>query len=69
MRSKKPVTKKPEHEPRSQLVRVLIEKYQVKLLEDGKATLGDLVRLLQLERDLVSGEQPKEVIVRWVDPS
>lgn len=32
----------------------------------GKATIADLVRLLQLYKDL-SNEQIKEVEVRWVD--
>lgn len=32
-----------------------------------KATLGDYVRLTQLETELEDEEDPKEVRVRWVD--
>ena len=33
-----------------------------------KGTLGDFIRLLQLEKEL-EDEQPKEIEVRWVEPS
>jgi hypothetical protein len=38
-------------------------------VEDMKVTLGDFIRLMQLERDLDQDEQPREIIVTWKDPS
>ena len=35
--------------------------------EDVKATLGDYIRLVQLQQDLEE-EEPKDVKVTWVDP-
>jgi len=35
--------------------------------EPGKVSLGDYIRLLQLEREMEAEEPPKEIIVRWVD--
>ena len=32
-----------------------------------KATLGDYIRLVQLQKDL-KDEQPKEITVTWVEP-
>ena len=32
-----------------------------------KATLGDYIRLLQLQRE-IEEEEPAEITVRWVDP-
>jgi hypothetical protein len=44
-----------------------IESIQEKLAtEDLKPSVTDLVRLLQLRRDL-SEEQPKQVTVRWIE--
>jgi hypothetical protein len=35
--------------------------------DELKPSVGDLVRLLQLEKELVQ-EQPKEIKVSWVEP-
>lgn len=35
--------------------------------DELKATLGDFIRLLQLQKELEE-EQPKEIEVRWVEP-
>jgi len=34
-----------------------------------KATLADFIRLTQLERELEEDEQPKEIVVTWVEPT
>lgn len=33
-----------------------------------KPTVGDFIRLLQLEREIEEEEQPKEIKVSWVEP-
>ncbi len=35
--------------------------------EDVKATLGDYIRLLQLQQELEE-EEPKDIKVTWVEP-
>jgi len=35
--------------------------------EDVKATLGDYIRLVQLQQELEE-EEPKDIKVTWVDP-
>jgi hypothetical protein len=37
-------------------------------IENSKVTLGDFIRLMQLERELEEEEQPREIIVTWKDP-
>ena len=34
-----------------------------------KPSLGDYLKLLQLEKELEDGEAPKEIKVTWVDPA
>jgi hypothetical protein len=49
-------------------VEELIEKVEQKIGEgDVKATLGDYIRLVQLQRELEE-EEPREIAVTWVDP-
>lgn len=52
-------------------VRELLKSVSEKITVDAntKVSLGDFIRLLQLERELAEEEQPSEVIVRWVEPS
>jgi hypothetical protein len=51
------------------IVRHLLEKVEQKLSEDaGKATLGDYVRLVQLEKEL-DEDAPREIRVTWVEPA
>jgi hypothetical protein len=50
------------------LVHKVMENIEKKLEADElKPSVGDLVRLLQLEKELVQ-EQPKEIKVSWVEP-
>lgn len=51
------------------LVEKLLNSIERRLKKDElKATLGDFIRLLQLQKEL-EDEQPREVEVRWVEPS
>lgn len=68
--SKAPGKAKPVKSQRS-LVRKLISQIAAKLAADlGKATLGDLIKLLQIEKELPpeTNEETKEIRVMWVDP-
>ena len=70
-----------EHEPtedetrqlqgskRADLVAKAIESMEHKLAaSDVKATFGDFIRLLQLQKEL-QVEQTREIKVTWIDPS
>lgn len=47
----------------------LLRTVQDKCLSDEtKASVGDFVRLLQLRKEMVE-ESPKEIEIRWVEPS
>ena len=63
-------TKSESLEPidKAALVNKLLHSIEQRLEKDElKATLGDLIRLLQLQREL-EDEQPGEIEVRWVEP-
>jgi len=50
------------------LVEEMIQKMRRKLTaKDMKPSVGDLIRLLQLEKEL-EDEQPREIKVSWVEP-
>jgi hypothetical protein len=49
----------------SKLLRQVEKKLDV---ESGKVTLGDFIRLMQLERELEEEEPPGEIIVTWKGP-
>ena len=52
---------------RARIVRKAIESIEAKLgTEAMTPTLADLVRLLQIEKEL-NADEPREVRVRWVD--
>jgi len=52
---------------KAELVSGLIKKIQAKLGSDEfKPTVGDLLRLLQLEQEMEE-EQPREIKVSWID--
>ncbi|HTT65837.1 MAG TPA: hypothetical protein VMG35_28500 [Bryobacteraceae bacterium] len=52
---------------RARIVRKAIESIEQKLgSDDMKMTLADLVRLLQIEKEL-DADEPREVRVRWVE--
>ena len=40
---------------------------EIKLKKDAKATLGDYIRLIQLQKDL-EDEEIQEIRVTWVEP-
>ena len=49
------------------VVKKLIEKVEQKLSEDdGKASVGDYIRLVQFQKELEE-EQPREIKVTWVE--
>jgi hypothetical protein len=53
---------------RARVVQKAVESIEAKLETDEvKGGRGDLVRLLQIEKDLDAVE-PREVTVKWVDP-
>jgi hypothetical protein len=54
--------------PRSKIAR-LLQRLEDKLEEETpKASLGDFIRLVQLERELADEETPREIKVTWVEP-
>ena len=59
------ITEQQKH--RAQIVRKAIANIEAKLgTPEMKATLPDLVRLLQIEKEL-DADEPREVRVRWVE--
>ncbi len=51
------------------LVKLVMESIEDKLrAKELNATVGDFIRLMQLEKEL-GGEQPKEIKVSWIEPS
>ncbi len=53
---------------KKQVVEDLIVKVEQKLGKgDVKATVGDYIRLVQLQKELEEDE-PRDIEVRWVDP-
>lgn len=53
---------------RRRLIRTLIRQAADKLeQESGKTTMGDLIRLLNLEKEL-GRERPTKITVQWIDP-
>jgi hypothetical protein len=53
---------------RQRITKLLIDIEQRLDIENSKVTLADFIRLTQLERELEEEEQPKEIVVTWVDP-
>jgi len=57
-----------QQQNRARIVRKAIESIEAKLgTGEMKPTLADLVRLLQIEKEL-DADEPREVRVRWVEP-
>ncbi len=51
------------------MVKEILERVEQKIGEgEIKATLGDYIRLVQLQKELEETEPPEEIRVRWVDP-
>lgn len=56
--------------PRTQktVVRRILKRVEDRLTKEGvKATLGDYIRLVQLEKELEENE-PREIKVTWIEP-
>lgn len=63
----KPARKRPVK--RSRLVGRMLRKFEEKLQDEQyKVSVGDFVRLVQLEQDLKQ-DTPKEIRVTWVEPA
>jgi len=54
---------------RQRIAKLLAEVEKRLNIEESKVTLGDFIRLMQLERELEEEEQPREIIVTWKDPA
>lgn len=67
---KKTAGRKPRRtKNKAKLIGGVIARMEAKLKsEDVKPSVGDLIRLLQLEKELEEEEQPKEIEVSWVEP-
>ena len=51
------------------MVRKILQRMEDKLSKDDvKATLGDYIRLVQLEKEL-KDEEPREIKVTWIEPA
>ena len=54
---------------RAHAVRKAIENIQEKIgADDCRFTVADLVRLLQLEKELAPDDEPRKLTVTWVNP-
>ena len=59
-----------EAKSRKELITALLSRIEKQLdSEKTRVTLGDFIRLIQLQRELEQEEQPAEVIVTWKDLS
>jgi hypothetical protein len=52
---------------RQRIARLLADVEKRLNMDERKVTLGDFIRLIQLERELEEEEQPREIIVTWKD--
>jgi len=67
-RGEKAAPARPRRKSKKKLVEQVIENIEKKLTsKDLKPSVGDFIRLLQLEKELEE-EQPKEIKVSWVEP-
>ena len=54
---------------KAEVVQKILERVEDKLKHDDvKATLGDYIRLVQLEKEL-EDEEPREIKVTWIEPA
>ena len=61
-------TKKAERKTtQAAIVATIRRNVEIKLKKDAKATLGDYIRLIQLQKDL-EDEEIQEIRVTWVEP-
>jgi len=62
-------TKKRRRRTKKQLIAEVIGKIEERIdQKEFKPTVGDFIRLLQLEREMEEEKQPKEIKVSWVEP-
>lgn len=53
---------------KAEVVQKILERMEDKLSHDDvKATLGDYIRLVQLEKEL-EDDEPREIKVTWIEP-
>jgi hypothetical protein len=63
------VEKPVERGGRAEVVKRLLKNVEKKLSgKEVKATLGDYIKLVQLQKELDEEQQPKEIKVTWVEP-
>jgi hypothetical protein len=61
--------RKQKKKTQARVVKKLLKNVEKKLGgEDVKATLGDYIRLMQLQKELEE-EDPQDITVTWVEPS
>ncbi len=61
--------KKGRRKSKAKLVKDVLRKMEQRLEgDDLKPSVGDFIRLLQLDKELAEGKQPKEIKVSWVEP-
>ncbi len=66
--AKSPGVEEGERISKAELVSRVLEKMEQTMVAEGvKPTVGDFIRLVQLEKELAE-EQPKEIRVSWVEP-
>ena len=54
--------------PRLKVAKLLRRLEATMATETPKASLGDFIRLVQLEKELADEETPREIRVTWVEP-
>jgi hypothetical protein len=63
-----PVEAKPPPANQAQVIKNLLTEVEKQIASGaGKATLGDYIRLVQLDKEL-NEDEPKEIRVTWVEP-
>ena len=66
--SREQAERKQKKKTQAAVVKKLLKNVEKKLGgEDVKATLGDYIRLVQLQQEL-EDEEPRDITVTWVDP-
>lgn len=64
----KPTPKPKAKRSKAEVVQKILERMEDKLSHDDvKATLGDYIRLVQLEKEL-EDDEPREIKVTWIEP-
>lgn len=58
----------PEEKSRAEIVNEILRNVEKKMTGEGwKATLGDYIKLLQLQKEM-KDEGPSEIKVSWIEP-